>query len=68
MIKKICPIKIFKQLNILGYISKKRYPNTLLGRWGYCNSKKKLDARVNWTIEDHCGVCKELLNKKIKKK
>lgn len=36
-----------------------------LGRWGLLEEKRKIDNRVDWSNEDHCGPCgQELVKKK----
>jgi len=41
-------------------------PHLRLGRWGTHVDKHKVDLKVMYSNEDHCGVCKEYITTKQK--
>lgn len=41
--------------NLLSFIRKEQ--PTFLGRWTLENCSKKINNKVDWANEDHCGTC-----------
>ena len=48
---KSCPVKQW-------FVTKwNQQPKLTLGRWNMDDCNKKIDAKVDWANEDHCGPC-----------
>ena len=40
---------------------------TSLGRWGLEYNSKKINRKIDWSNEDHCGPCGQLAINKLEK-
>ena len=42
-----------------------REPKKTLGRWNIDYCDKKLDKKIDWSNEDHCGPCGQYILSKL---
>lgn len=53
-LNKIFPFKVFPMTDF----------SKTLGRWSTNNTKEQTDHRIDWSNEDHCGACGDLIKQR----
>ena len=56
ILRRVFPFKVFPLSDF----------NKRLGRWSINHTKEQTDHIVDWSNEDHCGACGELIKKSVR--